>query len=75
VGWIGLFAPANTPAPVVQKIAFDVQHILSQADAVQRLQQLGAEAKWMGPAEYTPFVATEVKRLTGILADIGVKPQ
>lgn len=75
VGWIGLFAPANTPALVVQKIATDVQKILSQADAVQRLQQLGAEAKWMGPSEYTPFVANEVKRLTGILADIGVKPQ
>jgi len=60
---------------VVQKIAMDVQNILSQADAVQRLQQLGAEVKWMGPTEYTTFVASEVKRLTAILADIGVKPQ
>lgn len=75
VGWIGLFAPANTPAPVVQKIAAEVQKVLSQAEAIQRLQQLGAEAKWMGPTEYTPFVANEVKRLTGILADIGIKPQ
>jgi tripartite-type tricarboxylate transporter receptor subunit TctC len=75
VGWIGLFAPAGTPAPVVQKIAADVQKVLTQADAVQRLQQLGAEAKWMGPTEYSPFVANEVKRLTGILADIGVQPQ
>ena len=75
VGWIGLFAPAGTPAPVVQKIAADVQKVLTQAEAIQRLQQLGAEAKWMGPNEYTPFVANEVKRLTGILADIGVQPQ
>lgn len=75
VGWIGLFAPAGTPAPVVQKIATDVQKVLTQAEAIQRLQQLGAEAKWMGPNEYTPFVANEVKRLTGILADIGVQPQ
>ena len=60
---------------MVQKIAAEVQKVLSQAEAIQRLQQLGAEAKWMGPTEYTPFVANEVKRLTGILADIGIQPQ
>ena len=75
VGWVGLFAPAGTPAPVVARLATEVQKVLGIAEIGQRLQQLGAEAKWMGPADFGKFVGAEVTRLPKILADIGVQPQ
>ena len=75
IGWVGLFAPAGTPAPVVAKLAAEVQKVLAIPEIGQRLQQLGAEAKWMGPADFRAFVGAEVTRLPKILADIGVQPQ
>ena len=75
IGWVGLFAPAGTPALVVTKLAAEVQKVVAMPEIGQRLQQLGAEAKWMGPADFRTFVGAEVTRLPKILADIGVQPQ
>ena len=75
VGWIGLFAPAGTPAPVLARIAAEMQKIMVLPEVAQRFQQMGADAKWIGPAEFRSFVGSEVTRLPKILADIGVQPQ
>jgi tripartite-type tricarboxylate transporter receptor subunit TctC len=75
IGWVGLFAPAGTPAPVIAKLAAELQKVVAAPEVGQRLQQLGAEAKWMGPAEFRTFVVSEVARLPKILADIGVQAQ
>lgn len=75
VGWIGLFAPAGTPAPVLARISAEMQKIMALPEVSQRFQQMGADAKWIGPAEFRSFVGNEVTRLPKILADIGVQPQ
>ena len=75
VGWVGLFAPAGTPLPVVTRLSAELKKIMAMPDVVQRLQQIGADAKWLGPNEFREFVGTEVTRLPKILADIGVQPQ
>lgn len=75
IGWVGLFAPAGTPAPVVNRLATELQKVVALPEVAQRLQQLGAEAKWMGPVEFRSYVGSEVVRLPKILADIGVTPQ
>ena len=75
IGWVGLFAPAGTPAPVIAKLAAELQKVVATPEVGQRLQQLGAEARWMGPAEFRSYVVSEVARLPKILADIGVQPQ
>ena len=75
VGWIGLFAPAGTPAPAVARVAGEMRKIMALPEVVQRFQAMGAEARWMGPAEFRPFVAAEVARLPKILTEIGVAPQ
>jgi tripartite-type tricarboxylate transporter receptor subunit TctC len=75
VGWIGLFAPAGTPAPVVARLSSELQKAVAAPEIGARLQSMGAEAKWMGPADFRNHVGVEVTRLPKILADIGVQPQ
>ncbi len=75
IGWVGLFAPAGTPAPVVAKLAAELQKVVAMPEIGQRFQQLGAEVKWMGPAEFRTHVGAEVARLPKILAEIGVQAQ
>ena len=75
IGWVGLFAPAGTPAPIVTRLATELQKVVTMPEVGQRFAQLGAEAKWMGPAEFRALVGSEVVRLPKILSDIGVVPQ
>ena len=35
--WVGLFAPSGTPAPVVQRIKFEVDRVLAQPEFAQAL--------------------------------------
>jgi tripartite-type tricarboxylate transporter receptor subunit TctC len=41
--WYGLFAPAGTPAPVVQRMAAEVAEVLKMADVRARLEGAGLE--------------------------------
>ena len=75
VGWIGLFAPAGTSPAIVASLSTELQKVVAMPEIGKRFQQLGADAKWMGPTEFRTFVVSEVARLPRILADIGVQPQ
>ena len=75
VGWVGLFAPAGTPAAIIAQLGEHLQKIVAMPEVARRFEQLGAEARSMAPAEFRTFVGSEVARLPKILADIGVKPQ
>ena len=67
--------PVGTPAAIVTQLSNQLQTTLATPEVVQRFQQLGAEAKWMGPTEFRQFVQGELTRQTKILKDIGVQPQ
>jgi tripartite-type tricarboxylate transporter receptor subunit TctC len=75
IGWVGLFAPVGAPPAIVTRIAAEVEKVLALPEVQQRFQQLGAEAKAMGPAKFSEYVHAEVTRLPKVLRDIGVEPQ
>src|SRR5437868_3105925 len=58
--WVGLFAPAGTPADVVDKIAADVRTLSQSPDVKERFAALGAEPMPMTSAEFKRFVETEI---------------
>jgi tripartite-type tricarboxylate transporter receptor subunit TctC len=43
--WMGMFAPASTPNPVLQKIQMTVEEILSQADVQRKLASMAMERR------------------------------
>ncbi|HAP47246.1 MAG TPA: MFS transporter [Afipia sp.] len=57
--WHGLFAPAGTPRPVVDRMAAEVKRILEMPDTVTRLTDIGAVPSPMTPDQFTAFIATE----------------
>src|SRR5881392_3323488 len=50
--WVGLFAPAGTPAETVDKIARDVRTVSQATDVKERFAALGAEPMPMTPVEF-----------------------
>ena len=65
--WYGIMLPANAPAEVVNRLNTEFAKILSDPDIRNRLQNIGAEAGGGSAAEFTRFVASEVKRYEGIV--------
>jgi tripartite-type tricarboxylate transporter receptor subunit TctC len=71
--WFGLFAPANTPQPVLLKINQAVGEILRQPDVHDALLKQGAEAAPTTPAELGAFVRSEIPKWTKVIREAGIK--
>lgn len=61
-GWIGLFAPARTPAPVIERLARTIGEVLQVAETREALIRFGVEPKSSGPQEFKNLVAAETRR-------------
>lgn len=75
-GWNGLFAPAGTPAAVVEAMNRELEAVLRQAEVAQRLLTLGSipETK-MNVPEFDAFMRAERSRWAGIVKAIGIQPE
>lgn len=57
--WNGLYAPAGTPAPAVQRLYEAAKHALADATVRQRLDALGALPVGTDPETFARFVAEQ----------------
>lgn len=58
--WWGIVAPAGVPAPILQKLHATLREALGQAEARNRLEQLGATVHASSPAEFKDYIAQEM---------------
>lgn len=59
-GWFGLFAPAGTPATIQQKVAADVQEVLSHPEVKAKLLESGIVASNGGTStEFARLVSSD----------------
>lgn len=55
--WIGLFAPANTPAPIVAKLGEAMQKAAAQnPELIAKWRSYGGDLKAQTPAEFSTFL-------------------
>ncbi len=73
--WVGMFAPAGTPADVVDRINADVAKVLATPEVKERLAALGAEPMVMSPAEFQKFMRAEIEDSARIVKAAGIKAQ
>jgi tripartite-type tricarboxylate transporter receptor subunit TctC len=73
--WFGLWAPAGTPGPVVQKISADVRRALADPGVKEKLLALGNDGMDMSPAEFAKFVREEIDTYQKVIKAAGIKPQ
>jgi tripartite-type tricarboxylate transporter receptor subunit TctC len=69
----GLFAPAGTPQPVVQKIAQATHAAMAEAEFRKMLMDSGFEPLESGPEDAARMVAEEQARWAPIIKKIGFK--
>ncbi len=71
--WYGVFAPAGTPAAVVNQLNAEINKLLSQADVRAAIQAQGAEPEAMSPARLSTQLRTEYGKWKGIVEASGAK--
>ena len=72
--WIGLFAPANTPAPIVAKLGEAMQKATAQnPELIAKWRSYGGELKAQTPAEFTAFLKQDDSLWGPAIRKAGVK--
>jgi len=71
-GWQGLFAPAGTPRPIVDKLAAEVKHVFEEPDVVKALTQVGGLPDPMTPDAFAAFIASERPKWREVVKASGV---
>ena len=62
LSWHGFFAPARTPAPVVQRLQREAAAALAAPAVAQRFRELGITPVGSTPEDFRAFVEAETKR-------------
>lgn len=73
--WTGLFAPAKTPQPVIDKLAALMQQITAEAETVAFLAKVGGETFPAGPAELRRYQLAEIEQWKRTAQKAGLQPE
>ena len=71
--WFGLFAPAGTPAVIVERLNKEVADILRDPTFTDKLMATGGTPLINTPTEMKSFVALEVEKWVKVARDSGAK--
>jgi tripartite-type tricarboxylate transporter receptor subunit TctC len=73
VGWIGLAAPAKTPAAIVDKLNAEIRKMLASPAVKQRFNDLAFVAVGDSREQFAAFVKSEIAKWSKIAKDSGAK--
>ena len=58
--WYAIFAPANTPRPIVDKLNKTLNEVLADKGIVKRMQEHGADVRTCTPEQLGALVKSEI---------------
>jgi tripartite-type tricarboxylate transporter receptor subunit TctC len=73
--WIGILAPAGTPAAVVTRLNTEVNRIIGQDDIRDRLIVLGTDPIGGTPQQFAALIKKDIARWAEAIKASGVKPE
>ena len=73
--WVGMLAPAGTPAPAVDRLARDMRKSLAGRETRERMKGLGAVTVADTPAEFAAFLRKDHERWARVIKTSGVKAE
>ncbi len=73
--WVGIGAPANTPAAIVDRLNREINAGLADPEIKTRLIELGGTALPGAPAEFAAFVAAEAGKWRKVVKFANIKPE
>ena len=73
--WFAMFAPANTPKPIIDKLNAEVVRVFKLPEVTERLKTLGLDPVLSTPDELGKYQASEIVKWTKVVKDSGAKAE
>jgi tripartite-type tricarboxylate transporter receptor subunit TctC len=71
--WMGLLAPAGTPAAIVNRTQQEVARVLGLPEVNEKLTALGVYAATSTPEEFAAFIRSEAGRWSKVIRQAGIR--
>ncbi len=71
--WQGLFAPAGTPRPIVDKVAAAVADLVTEPEVRARMTAIGFDVRGEGPAILAARVRADIPKWADVVKRAGIK--
>ncbi len=71
--WIGMFAPAGTPRPIVARLNTEVNRIIAGEAMRERFRDIGVEPVTMTPEQFGDLLARDTERWARATRNAGLK--
>jgi len=75
ITWFAMFAPANTPKPVIDRLNAEVLRVFKLPEVAERIKTLGLEAVLSSPDELAKYQATEIVKWAKVVKESGAKAE
>ena len=75
VNWIGIVAPAGTPATIVARLNEEISAIQNSPEIQQQLSSAGVEVLQMGSSDFGAFMTTELRKWERVVKEGGIKAE
>ena len=72
-GWNGLFVPAGTPAPVIQRLQQETAKVMSSPAWKNQAASMGYELGGESPQEFGQFVRQEIQKWQRVIQDARIR--
>jgi tripartite-type tricarboxylate transporter receptor subunit TctC len=71
--WAGMWAPAGTPADIVEKLNGAINEALQSPEIIASMKRLGFETKIGSSQDFSVFIAAEIPRWAAVVKASGVR--
>jgi tripartite-type tricarboxylate transporter receptor subunit TctC len=73
--WIGIFVPAKTPAPIIERLSNEIESALKTPTVQEKLAKLGVQPMSMGHEQFADFVKNEMTLNNDLAKAAGILSQ
>ena len=71
--WFGVYAPAGTPAAIIERLAGEVGKVVTSPDFKRRAEAAGTCATFKAPADFDAFTRSELLYWSDVIKTVGIK--
>ena len=71
--WYGVFAPAGTPRPIINKLRDEIVKIVKKPEVVARFAELGADPVGSTSAEFARQIDSDIKMWSKVIKQAGLR--
>jgi tripartite-type tricarboxylate transporter receptor subunit TctC len=72
---VGLFAPANTPADIVDRLSIALTKVLQKKDVIEKFTALGSQVRVTSPSDFSVYLKASDDKWTPIIKKAGIDAQ